>query len=439
MVSKPYDFTGGATLGEHSRQKHKVVRQYFYQYVKTRCQLPQQSMFRLAVVDGFAGGGRYDCGSPGSPIIFIEELQRAVVEINISRAAQDFKPLEIECFLILNDANRDVVELLKENVAPVLASVTESEPLLRINVQYSCEPFEEAYPRIQNFLLSIPIRNVVFNLDQCGHQHVEWTTLSNIMSSFRSAEVFYTFVIGALLTFLQKEQPHILTNQLRPFGFSENDIAGLSDELVTKTNWLGAAERLVFQALCKCAPFVSPFSINNPVGWRYWLVHLANSHRAREVYNNILHDHSSAQAHFGRSGLRMLHYDPKQEKESSLYLFDDKGRTSAREQLFADIPRLMKEFGNALSVSEFYSNIYNMTPAHSDDVRTSIIDNPDLEVITLAGGERRKSHTIALDDTIRLRPQTSFHLPGGSGGSKRSEETVDLSDLRKSTGVEGDD
>ena len=96
-----------------------------------------------------------------------------------------------------------------------------------------------------------------------------------------------------------------------------------------KQTWLGTAERLVFEAFRTCAPFVSPFSVNSRNGWRYWLVHFANSYRARQVYNNILHANSSAQAHFGRSGLNMLAFNPAHE-EGSLYLFDALGRQTAQ-------------------------------------------------------------------------------------------------------------
>src|SRR3546814_273743 len=112
--------------------------------------------------------------------------------------------------------------------------------------------------------------------------------------------------------------------------------------------WLGVAERIVFEAFRVCAPFVSPFSINNPGGWRYWLIHFANIYRARQVYNNILHDNSSLQAHFGRSGLNMLSYDPSHD-EGMLYLFDIAGRTSAKKQLLEDIPRLVTEAGDVIT------------------------------------------------------------------------------------------
>lgn len=93
------------------------------------------------------------------------------------------------------------------------------------------------------------------------------------------------------------------------------------DALISRKDWLGTAERIVYNAFRLYAPFHSPFSINNSDGWRYWLIHFSKSYRARQVYNNILHDNASLQAHFGRSGLNMLSYD-SQHDEGMLYLFD---------------------------------------------------------------------------------------------------------------------
>jgi len=91
-----------------------------------RCQIPQQAKFRLAVIDGFSGGGRYQCGSAGSPVIFIEVLKSALSFININRAVQGLGLISLECLLILNDADKDVTELLKENLAPLLAEIKAS-------------------------------------------------------------------------------------------------------------------------------------------------------------------------------------------------------------------------------------------------------------------------------------------------------------------------
>ncbi|HWJ72989.1 MAG TPA: three-Cys-motif partner protein TcmP [Kaistia sp.] len=416
MVEKKYEWADGATLEEHSRRKHKILREYVFDYLTVRCKRPQQERFRLAIVDGFAGGGRYQCGSPGSPLIFIEELKRAVEAVNTHRAVQGLGSIEVECLLVFNDANRDAIELLKTHVAPIQADIVQNCPKLHLRVEYLNEFFEGAYPKIKELLGQGGYRSVIFNLDQCGHSHVERNTILDIMHSYPAAEIFYTFVISSLLAFLQKDQPERLRAQLNHLGLSTNNVQAL-DALMSQKDWLGAAEKIVFDAFRLCAPYVSPFSINNPGGWRYWLIHFANAYRARQVYNNILHDNASLQAHFGRSGLNMLSYDPRHD-EGMLYLFDDSGRASAKTQLLGDIPRLVAEFDDAISVMEFYESIYNVTPAHADDVHAAIIESPDLEVITPAGGERRKANTIGVNDVIKRKNQRSFFPMFRDGGKK---------------------
>jgi hypothetical protein len=51
------------------------------------------------------------------------------------------------------------------------------------------------------------------------------------------------------------------------------------------------------------------------------------------------------------------------------------------------------------------------------------MENPDLEVITPAGGERRKANTIGVDDVIKIKKQISFFPmflnAGIKGGPKK--------------------
>jgi three-Cys-motif partner protein len=414
MTEKPYAWKAGAQLSEHSRRKHKVVREYIADYLGVRCGLPVQSKFRLAFVEGFAGGGRYVCGSPGSPLIFLEELLEATERLNVARAAQGMSPIDFECLLVCNDYDPEAIRLLKSEVAPVEAAASISTSRLKLQIEYLNEKFEAAYPKMKAMVSAGRYRNVIFNLDQCGHSHVSSTLLTDIMQSFRSAEVFYTFAIDALVAFLPKSDLAKLQAQLAPFGVSEKQLLELHSAFVSDKAWLGAAERTVFDTFKECARFVSPFSINNPDGWRYWLIHLANSYRARQVYNNVLHTNSSLQAHFGRSGLNMLAYDPRHEG-AGLYLFDAMGRDHSRRQLADDIPRRITELGNALAVEDFYAAIYNATPAHSDDVHAAMIESADIEIITPSGRERRSPNTIAIGDVVRRKRQlTLFPMPARS-------------------------
>lgn len=406
MVEKQYSWQTGATLEEHSKRKHKVVGEYVARYLAVRCQLPQQSRFRLAIVDGFAGGGRYKDGSFGSPLIFVEELRKAAESFNARRLAERMSPIDIECLLVLNDFVSEAVELLKENLVPQLADISQNVPRLHLRVEYLSSKFEVVYPRIKELIEVGGYQNVLFNLDQCGTSRVDIKTIVDIIGSFASAEIFYTFGIETLITFLNKSDPGALAKKLEPFGVTGSQLAELSQSM-SKQSWLGAAEKIVFDAFRGCARYVSPFSIHNPDGWRYWLIHFANSVRARQEYNDILHQNSSSQAHFGRSGLHMLSYDPG-EADSMLYLFDEAGRARARAQLHDDIPRLITNCGDAIGVGEFYAGIYNATPAHMLDINSAIIENPDVEVITEDGGERRKPSTIKIGDTLRMRHQRSF-------------------------------
>jgi three-Cys-motif partner protein len=406
MSLKPIPWKTGATLEEHSRRKHKVVGEYIARYLAVRCQFPQQSRFRLAIVDGFAGGGRYSCGSPGSPLIFLDELRIATEAFNVRRQAEGMSPIDIECLLILNDYDPETIELLKKNVAPLIAHILQNVPRLHLRVEYRKEKFEVVYPEIKQMIENGNYKNVLFNLDQCGTSRVDIDTISDVIASFTSAEIFYTFGIQTLVTFLNQSDPSALAKKLAPFGVNAADLTEL-DGLMNKHAWLGAAEKIVFDAFRGCADYVSPFSIHNPQGWRYWLIHFANSVRARQEYNNILHQNSSSQAHFGRSGLHMLAYDPS-EADSMLYVFDEAGRAQAKKQLHDDIPRFITNYGDTIGVGDFYAGIYNETPAHMLDINSAIIDNPDLEVITEDGGERRKANTIKIGDTLRIKHQRSF-------------------------------
>lgn len=407
MVEKRYDWSGGAVLDDHTKKKHTILQEYFRQYLVTRCKLPQQEKFRLVIVDGFSGAGIYSCGSYGSPLIFVDTLKKTLELINIGRADQGMKLIQIECLLVLNDFDKLAIRQLKKNIAPLLADAQEENSKLYIEVEYFSEAFDKIYLKIKRRLESAKFNNVIFNLDQCGHSKVDINIIKNIMQSWKSAEAFLTLSINTILTYIStdKEKNKVsLTSdsQKKVYSLLEN-----KERMINKGTWLGEIERIVFEELKGCAPFVSPFSINNPEGWSYWLMHFANSFRARQVYNNILHVNSLTQAHFGRSGLNMLSYDPQ--LEGQLYLFDEDSRVSAKEELYDDIPRLIAASGDALIMEDFYKIAYNETPAHSDDIHEMIIENPDVEVLTESGGgERRKPNTIKVSDVLKLKSQKSI-------------------------------
>lgn len=406
MAKKTYDWEKGAVLEDHSRTKHKILREYLADYLDVRCSHPAQTRFRLAIVDGFAGAGRYECGAPGSPIIFLEALQTAAERINTERAAQGKAQIEFDLLLIVNDATEGVIRQCESNMAPMIGAIKDGAARLNVETIALAAKFEAAYPVIKHQLANYGYAsNVIFNLDQYGHSQVALPTLTDILRSYPSAEIFYTFSIEALLSYLPKSDRPALESRLAPFEIGLKDLDDL-ESVLGKNEWLGAAERLVFDSFRGVGAFTSPFSIHNPNGWRYWMIHFAVNFRARQVYNDVLHRNASMQAHYGRSGLRMLSYNP--EHEGMLYLFEDDDRERAKSQLHDDIPRAVAVYGDAIGMGEFYQSIYNETPSHSDDIHAAIIENPDVSVVTSTGGERRVANTISREDTLIIRPQKSF-------------------------------
>jgi len=117
----------------------------------------------------------------------------------------------------------------------------------------------------------------------------------------------------------------------------------------------------------------------------------------------------------------MLAYDPSHEG-GALYLFDMSGRKAAHAQLLEDIPRVVSECGDVIGVGDFYESIYNATAAHAHDIHRAMIDNPDIEVITSAGGERRSANTIATTDVLKLKRQISFFPTFLGTSQSRSQE-----------------
>ncbi|WP_160299275.1 three-Cys-motif partner protein TcmP [Sphingomonas sp. SRS2] len=403
MSKKEYDWANGANINSHSKIKLKVLDEYFREYLRIRCVLPQQGKFRLAIVDGFCGAGLYNGGSVGSPIIFLRVLKEISKELNVIRVIEGFKPLDIECSLYFNDLSHEAISLLQNNIASMVEEIAETCPRLSLEINFSVGAFEENKISICESIKYKNFKNLLFNLDQYGYTQVSEKSLAYLMGVARSTEIFLTFAIESFLTYLTPSRViEISANNSIPFTGNVAEI----DKNQNKKQWLGSVEKIVFEALKGISSYVSPFSIHNPNGWRYWLIHFANSYKARQVYNDVLHKNKSAQAHFGRSGLNMLYYNPNE--ELNLYLFDRASRSHARNQLDRDIPNLLEKNGGHLSIHKFYSSSYNQTPAHSDDINFSLVNNPDLQVVTSSGGTRRSTNTIKSGDFVRLRNQRSF-------------------------------
>lgn len=411
MVKKHHDWGGEAFLAEHSLRKHKILAEYFDAYLQERCKNPIARSFKLAIVDAFSGPGRYSDGNPGSPTILAETLMDTVEKINKKRNDSGMPEVDVSCLMILNDVDQKAIALLEDEMEPLLARSRAYNSNVKLEVEYFRGKFEDLVDQFENRVNESRCRNVIYNLDQYGYSHVNRSTIIRLINSRRSVEIFLTYAIGAFITYLKQNDVSLLNKRLRHLDMTAESVIPeeIPDMLVKKKEWLGIMERAIFDHFGGCAPFMTPFSVNNPGGWRYWLMHFATSHRARQVYNDVLHKNSSQQAHYGRAGLDMLAYNPNDEK-GFLYLFEDNDREHGRHQLPDDIEKVVYESGNVIMMDDFLRIAYNATPAHSDDIYGAIMENGNLEIITQSGRPRRTIGGISLDDALCLTKQPVFDL-----------------------------
>ncbi len=411
MAEKIYDWANGAELPNHTQCKLDILKKYFSQYLPVKCS-PMVRRFKIAIVDGFAGGGIYKDNISGSPLIFLRELQKFSKKNNLWRRDKGLPELSIECLFIVNEIDPKANEVLYKQLKEWETGNDVPKEQLNVEIQKLQKPFLEVYPKIKQVLLDRRFQNVLFNIDPCGYKQFNRNTLYDIMNSFKNVEVFYTFMIRALLQYasLKQDRIHLIKNSIKELGFTSEAFFKDKD-LRSKPEWLGSAERIIHAEFNNTADFVSPFAINQEgnTGYNYWLLHFARNYRAREVYNDVLYTSARSQAHFGKSGLKMLEYTPG-EKSADLFEFSDEMRKDSKKKLRFDIPEFVSKFSDGISVGDFRSAIYNDTPAHSDDINSVLIENPDIAVLTDNKHPRRSENSIMNTDFIMPNKQKSFHI-----------------------------
>lgn len=407
-MRREYDWINGQELKPHTQKKLAVIRSYFHNYLRVIV-TPIVRKLKIAIVDGFAGGGKYENNYSGSPLVFLEELDSFYYEYKIRCEKEKIPSVSIECLFMVNELNQETLEILKKNIKYWDETKKSTSQEFNIIIEYSNKKFIEFYYESKDKLKKHKYNTVIYNIDPYGYTDLKIDIIKDIMTTFQKPEVFFTFMIGAVLQYLNPKSIQKENNAFSQyFGIPLKDILNNGD-MRSKPEWLGHIQRILFDHTNSLASFVSPFAINqtNNQGYKYWLMHFSKSSRGREVYNNVLHEQARSQVHYGRFGLDMLGYSPS-DNTADLFDFGRLARGKSIEQLYDDIPKLVESNNHSLRTETFRNIAYNSSPAHSDDINETLILHPDLEVITPKGHHRRSANQIDNNDTIRLKPQNSF-------------------------------
>ena len=168
------------------------------------------------------------------------------------------------------------------------------------------------------------------------------------------------------------------------------------------------------------AKFYTLFFIRSSRGHGdYWLLHLSQRSRARDVMTRIHWDKNTHFIHYGGAGLDMFHvlgYVPESDSnytgqttlEDIGFCFDEPAKDASIETLMEQIPRLIYPSPDGMSFAELFATTCNSSPASSDIYRKTLerlLQFKDLEIISQRG-ERRKSSNIHDSDQILAPRQT---------------------------------
>lgn len=416
MPRKPYVWKDGPDfIQQHSVAKHKILQSYLAAYFKTLVSSPNQDVLRLTLVDGFAGGGLYVHNDTaelveGSPLIFLNATREAEYLINKDRR----KPVRLEVDYFFIEADRHAHAHLDK----VLRDKGHGNQIGN-TIHLHHAKFQEQADSIIEFIKNKSPRNgrSIFALDQYGYKEVPTQLIQKIFKSLPSAEVILTFGVDSFLNYASDGK--LTQDLLDEIGISDVFKGrSISDIKSSERDWRLFIQSGLYQTLVsRCgANHFTPFFIRNKQGHGdYWLIHLSQHHKARDVMTEVHWDNNNYFIHYGGAGLdmfQMVGYDPDHDSahkgQSELgYEFDDVARNASILMLSEHIPKRIYANDEGVSFGVLFATTCNGSPASAEIYRDSIgqlIEQKIVEVISDTGVKRRSGQQIKANDQI-LAPQ----------------------------------
>ena len=158
---------------------------------------PRREVFKLDLVDGFAGGGTFRDGDEivsGTPLIMLEEAEAAIDRINRGRA----KPQRFDCKHYFVDKEAAHTAHLRRALTDRGYQVDGGAIVVR-NSRFE----DEADGIISEIRRRQPRSGrAIFLLDQTGFSQVELELVARIFRDLRDAEIILTFAADALVNHL---------------------------------------------------------------------------------------------------------------------------------------------------------------------------------------------------------------------------------------------
>lgn len=397
-------------IGQHSIAKHEILKAYLTKYLQTLTVFPSQDQFRLTIVDGFAGGGIYVHKTTGqkvqgSPLIILGAVKEAERLINANRPKKI--NFQIDYFFI--DDKPQTVDVLKKQL---ISNGYGSQ--IGVNIHVINDEFGNRIDEIKTFIKNKSrSKRSIFLLDQFGYSDVPTHQIRSLLTSLPGAEVILTFAVDSFLNYANDGKT---TQQLLNKIGVPNCLEGYSIKELKQSekNWRFIIQSCLHKGLVDgCgARFFTPFFIRSKDGHGdYWLIHLSQHAKARDVMTGIHWQKNNRFIHYGGAGIdmfQMLGYDPEEDscytgQDKLAFCFDNDARQQSVQALSAQIPELIYSSYDGLAFGELFSTTCNTSPASAEIYRESLellIAEKELEIFSQDGVKRRSANSIHNSDQI---------------------------------------
>lgn len=422
MTRRHYDWRNGpAEIEQHSIAKHEVLRAYLARYFETLASQPQIDNFRLTLVDGFAGGGLYVHKNSratvlGSPFVCLEAVRDAQIALNVGRR----KPLTLDVQYYFVEKDAEAAKFLEQSLRQ-----SAHGPLLGSAIHLRTALFQEQADAIVAAIKARSPRTgrSIFILDQYGYSDVPGPLIQRIFAALPGAEVILTFAVDSLITYANDGT--ITMDLLRKVGL-DGIFGGRTVDSIRQSDrdWRLLIQSVLYRGLIeRCgAKHYTPFFIRNSRGHGdYWLIHMSQHHKARDVMTEVHWKHHNHFIHYGGAGLQMFQmvgYDPDSDSsfsgQSRLgFEFDAIAHKQSVAALMEQFPRHVYANPEGLSFGELFASTCNQSPASAELYREALgqlIGEKVLVVTGADGAHRRAANQIQAGDRITVPNQGNLFV-----------------------------
>ena len=419
-MSKKYDEweKGGlVVLDKHSRAKHEVLQTYVERYLEILCKRYGMPSFKITLVDGFAGGGLYEDGEPGSPLILLQAVESTEAKINDSRDKK-----------ISVDAHYYFIEKSEKTFSTLNGVLQKSRYKDKIGQTVFLKNglFEEYVDTIIN---SVRKRNprsggrIIFFLDQTGYSQVNPKTVRYIREQLKDkhgnehAEFIITISTDYFIDFINDKLPAFQKNikdlGLEPYINSE-EILRIKKENPDNWKYIIEAKFSFAWQQATGASYIRPFFIEPEYTHRgYWLLHLSPHPTAHDAMTDIHWEKGNYFRHYGGGlGFNIFGYKPQPNDNLNGTSFNEVFRQENEKCLMEEIPRRIWTSGDdGICVEDFIDRYRNFKAVNNSIVKKTLLDScKEHQIVILGnkGGKKRNLNSLSKKDIILPQRQKKF-------------------------------